>query len=263
VPRRLRFGSGVRLAVPLCGLVAALVVAPGASASCPSLRHVKAFKGHVTEKVGAVASGDYPQNEGGGTQTIQLGRAVVGADMHLGDKHHSPTGYTFGGRISGGKAVVDDVYEDTGSDYAGELKYNGPVRNGGTNAASAAVGLNRKVCHYKLEVDFFIDAAYQGDSEVDSGHWATFGAFSETKNIPNDLKLGGDAQVKPHPDYPDDPVGLQKASIALNGPWMPDLITLVNCGSPFPTGDCNDIPENPQLDTPASISWHLHPVFKK
>jgi hypothetical protein len=68
--------------------------------------------------------------------------------------------------------------------------------------------------------------------------------------------------VNPRPDYPDDPWLLGKASIALNGGWMTDLITLVNCGSPHPVGNCNDI-ENPQFDTPASISWHLHPVFKK
>jgi hypothetical protein len=244
-------------------LVAALVVAPGASASCPSLRHVKAFKGHVTEKVGAAASGNYPQNEGGGTQTIQLGRAVVGADMHLGDKHRNPVGYDFNGRISGGKAIVADVYDDTGLDYHGELKYNGPVpKSGGPDAAGAVLGLDRKSCHYKLAVSFAIFAHYQGDPEVNFGQLVSFGAFSETKNIPNDLKLGGEAQVKPHPDFPDHPVFLKKASIALDGAWMPDLITLVNCGSPIPVGDCNDI-ENPQFDTPASISWHLHPVFKK
>ena len=52
------------------------------------------------------------------------------------------------------------------------------------------------------------------------------------------------------------------ALFTLNGGWMQELIILFDCGSPFPTGDCVE-EDNPVFDTPASISWHLHPVFKK
>ena len=46
---------------------------------------------------------------------------------------------------------------------------------------------------------------------------------------------------------------------------MPDLITLVDCGSPSPSDpNCpGDADPNPTFATPAHFSWHLHPVFEK
>jgi hypothetical protein len=267
--RPFRFGWGVRLAVPFCGVLVALVLAPGASADCPSFQHVKAYTGRVSENVGAVASGDYPASEGGGTQTIQLGRSVVGARVHFEKKTHHPNGdYSFDGPLNGGQVILDDVYEDTGTDYHGELKYNGPVINEeGLNDNFGGLGLMRRPkCRYKLAFNFLFYAKYQGDPEVNYGQLIGFGAFSTTNPIPKDLKLKGNAQVLPHPDYePDNPWEWNKALVALNSPWMPDLITLVDCGSPVPLDpNCpGDGPPNPQFDTPASISWHLDPVYEK
>jgi hypothetical protein len=132
---RFRPGRGSRLALLLCGLVAALVAAPSASADCAPLRTVEAFKGHVSENVGASASATWPAIEGGGAQTVQLGRSIVGANVHFGDKKKNEDGAEFLGRLNGGNVVTDDVFEDTGTgDNAGELKYGGPLKNGGANA---------------------------------------------------------------------------------------------------------------------------------
>jgi hypothetical protein len=251
--------------------VAALVAAPSASADCASLRKVEAFKGHVSENVGEAASATWPEIEGGGAQTVQLGRSIVGANVHFGDKkgipegvgHKEKIGDLFEGRINGGSVVTDDVFEDTGTgDNAGELKYSGPLKHGGANANGGGVLLNRKQCSYKVGVHFFIEADYSGDPEVDLGHWVSMGAFSSTKSIPDDLKLDGHIDVQPRPDFPNDPEGAGEGAVALDSPWMGDLITLFECESPEPTGNCLK-DQNPEFETPATFSWHLRPVFKK
>jgi hypothetical protein len=249
----------------LCGLVAALVAAPSASAQCASLRKVEAFKGYVSENVGASASADWPATVGGGTQTVQLGRSIVGAKVHFSDKKKSPVGAEFIGPINGGHAVTDDVFEDTGSgENVGELKYGGPLKNDRrANADGGGVGLNRQSCSYKLGVHFNIEAHYSGDPEVDLGHWVAMGAFSSTKSIPDDLKLDGHIEVQPRVDFPNHPFGDVEGAVALDSPWMGHLITLFECDSPEPIGNCLNNDQNPEFDTPATFSWHLRPVFKK
>jgi hypothetical protein len=88
------------------------------------------------------------------------------------------------------------------------------------------------------------------------------GAFSSNKSIPDDLKLDGHIDVQPRPDFPNDPEVGRGGAVALDSPWMGHLITLFECDSPEPTGNClND--QNPEFDTPATFSWHLRPVFMK
>ena len=243
--------------------MAALVAAPSASADCAPLRTVEAFKGHVSENVGASASATWPAIEGGGAQTVQLGRSIVGANVHFGDKKKNEDGAEFLGRLNGGNVVTDDVFEDTGTgDNAGELKYGGPLKNGGANANGGGVGLNRRACSYRVGVHFFIEADYSGDPDADLGHWVSMGAFSSNKSIPDDLKLDGHIDVQPRPDFPNDPEVGRGGAVALDSPWMGHLITLFECDSPEPTGNClND--QNPEFDTPATFSWHLRPVFMK
>jgi hypothetical protein len=244
-------------------LAVTLAAAPSARADCASLRKVEAFKGYVSENVGASASAEWPASEGGGAQTVQLGRSIVGAKVHLNDKKKSRVGANYTGAISGGTVVTDDVFQDTGTgDNAGELKYGGPLTNGGANASGGSLGLSRKVCKYKLAVSFFIEAAYSGDPDADLGHWVSMGAFSETKPIPGDLKLDGHIDVQPQLDYPNNPSGHSQGSVALDSPWMGHLITLFECHSPDPIGNCLTN-QNPEFETPATFSWHLRPVFKK
>lgn len=270
--RRFRPGRGSRLALLLGGLVAALVAAPSASADCASLRGVEAFKGYVSETVGAADSASYPAIEGGGTQTVQLGRFIGAAKVHYGDKkdipegagagHEKKIGELFNGRINGGNVMTDDVFEDTGTgDLKGELKYSGPLINdGGANANGGGLLLDRRECSYKLGAHFFFEAEYSGDPHADLGHWVSMGAFSSTKSIPENLKLDGHIDLLPRLDFPNEPT--EGGAIVLDSPWMGDLITLFECESPEPTGNCIDNP-NPEFQTPAFFSWHLRPVFEK
>jgi hypothetical protein len=262
--RRFRIGRGSKLALLLCGLVVALVAAPSASADCVSLRNVQAFTGHVTEVVGAAASGEWPD---GGSETIQLGHVVHKVHLTLLHKTHTGPLISYDGPASGGNVEVDDLYSDSSNDYAGEITYNGPVMSP-TRAATGAsgsggLGIAHDQCKYKLNVGIYVRGKYQGDPEVDLGHWAWLGAFSSTEHLPDSLYLHGEWDAEAKSDFPENPQSFYKGALSLSSPWMPDLELLLQCNSPVPNDNCYMPDAESQLGTPSSFSWHLRPVFKK
>jgi hypothetical protein len=234
-----------------------------AATECPSLRNVVAFDGHVSETIGEAFTGS---DGGGGTLTVQLGRVARNVHIHLADKRHRSTPgapyYEFSGRTSGGNASIDDVYEDTGADYAGELKYEGAVSPAGAGVGGAVLVIDRRSCTYRLNVGFVFVATYTGDPEVDRGHLVTFGVSTSPDahlSGPHLALYGGIAFNGPQPGC--DPL-LPDACAYLHSGWMPELIELYECGTTDLT-NCAISDDDPHFKTPATFSWTLKPVYKK
>jgi hypothetical protein len=233
-----------------------------AATECPSLRNVVAFDGHVSETIGEALSG---ADGGEGDLNIQLGRVASNVHIHLANKRHPGTPgaplYVFSARVSGGHVSIDDVYEDTGADYAGELKYEGAVS---PHSGGGSLVIDRRSCTYKLNVGFVFEATYTGDPEVDRGHLVTFGASDSGAHIfaPN-LGLGGGVAFRgalaPQPGC--DPV-LAEPCAYLSSDWMPELLELYECGTTDLT-NCAITDDEPHFKTPATFTWTLKPVYKK
>lgn len=263
-----RIGPRVFLVASLAAAIGVAVAAGhapsargSAAAGCPSLRNVVAFDGHVSETIGEAFSG---ADGGDGTLTIQLGRVARNVHIHLGDKRHprNATYYVFSGRTSGGHVSIDDVYEDTGLDYAGELKYDSAVS---PNSGGGVLVIDRRSCTYKLNVGFVFAATYTGDPEVDRGHLVTFGASTspDVHIFAPSLGLHGGTLFRgplaPQPAC--DPL-LADACAYLYSEWMPELLELYECGTVDLT-NCSLADDDPHFKTPATFTWTLKPVYKK
>jgi hypothetical protein len=241
--------------------VVALVLAPLAGASCRSLRDVRAFAGHVTEHVGAQATGLSCPDCGGSTVGIQLGHAMHKVHFHVGNKRHvSRFFYDFKGPPSGGMVAVDDGYEDTAADFSGELKYHGPLPKKATGEGLLLI--THKTCNYNFSASVAFAATYKGDPEIDPGRTAGINGASKVKPLPHDLILSGSDKLPIYPSCSE--LGVLSGCAEIGSGWTQHLVTLQQCGYLLPpSGDnCAD-DMNPQLKTPASFSWHLHPVFDK
>jgi hypothetical protein len=239
------------------------------SSGCPSFEHVIGFTGVVSLKAGAVANGSSGPS---GTETIQLARALQ-LHIHTVGKRHDGRYYIFGGlhglRATSGKVMVDDYLQDTGPrDAEGELKYN---RSAAGQTFLGGMGIDRDVCEYRLAVDASVSPTYQGSPEIDPAHLVSFGAWSSVIPVPHDLKLHwvGSQSFHTHADCPDLIYHIHDAlgCAYVNSGWMPDLIELLECGSTDinrvdPSGACLNN-ENPDLKTPASLSWNLKPILER
>lgn len=259
--KRFHFGWGVRLAVLLCGVVVALVLAAGAGA-CASLQGVKAFEGHVTEHAGATATGLSCPDCGGATVGIQLGHVMHKVHVHIGDKRRvKDFGYDFKGGASSGMVAVDDGYEDTGADYRGEVKYHGPLPKKHTGDGLIIIQ-HHHGCDYNFGLSVYFPATYEGDPEINPGRLAGISGASKVKHLPNDLILSGSDTL---PIYPScSQLGRLSGCAQIGSDWVGSLVTLQECGYLIPpSGDNCDEDLNKQLKAQASFSWHLHPVFQK
>ncbi len=241
------------LIVFFCASAVALSAVPATASACASLRKVKSFHGHASASIVALTSGSDP--ESGGTETIGFGRVAQQLAINLTEKVKGHGIVDFTGSATGGKLSVDDTFENSGADIAGEAKYDHPLPK---NRGAVDLLLNRKTCEYKFELGFIVKPTFDGDAEVNPGNLGE-NVSSQAKGIAGDLSLHGFAASGAYPEC-SDPLLAAGACAGIESGWMGDFIDLFECGS-LDTSACT-LSNEPEIGH-ASFSWDLKPRFVK
>jgi len=235
-----------RTALTACLLVStAGLAAPTTASACPSLAHVTAFRGHVTE---LTFTGQATGSDGnGGTASITLDRNATAIPINLTHHAHGPLGTVFTGSPPRGGAIsVDDTFTDPTQMLSGTQTASGPT---GLTTGPELVLLAGS-CKYQLSASF-------GIGTTSSGNWPTSGpdtsaggaATSPEKKIPKGLKLSGTATL---PAYATCPAGVNpNGCYVFEGlSWTQEYDTLSGAPSDQPEGS-------------ATFGWSISPVLAK
>ena len=168
-----------------------------AAGFCAPMASVKSYHGRATVEFDAQDGG--PDVGNGGTYSASLSRHLSDLTLNLTNKKDLPSinSAIFTGTVSGGDALVNDSFSDTGANWQGAEKHSGPLTRqlpdyGFTSLEVLPTFVG---CKYQLKIAFGVRTTFTANvpiSGADANPTVTGSVFSPWGFLPKSLTLQND-----------------------------------------------------------------------